>query len=186
MTRLSAILVAPFLFACGDDPLSYSAPVSLNLKAKSSDTSNGTVTSDKSITTESGNPFGAFVSDARRTLGRDPSHVEVDRVELLLGGSSTGVSRLGEVFAGQVDVLFQMNDTNNSYPVASTTVAADRGPGPVQLGISFDGTAVPAIDQAKFLGGSFKVILRGSAAAGFETKGAEADLQVTLTFAAFE
>ena len=108
--------------ACGDDPVSYSAPVGINLKAKSADTVNGVVSDEKGIKTESGNPYGAFVNDARKQLGRDPGVIDVERVELFLGAGSTGVTALGEVFTGTVDVLFQMNDTNNSYPVAAGTI----------------------------------------------------------------
>jgi len=110
------------LAGCGDDPVSYSAPVGINLKAKSANSTNGVVTDEKGINTESGNPFGAFVTDARRELGRDPGYIDVDEVTVLLGAGSTGVTRLGEVFTGNVEVLFQMNDTNNTYPVASGTI----------------------------------------------------------------
>jgi hypothetical protein len=41
-------------------------------------------------------------------------------------------------------------------------------------------------DWSKFLAGSFKVVARGSAADGFTTKGAEANLQLTFTFSALE
>ena len=175
-----------FLVACGDDPVSYSEPVGLTLKAKSDDTTNGVVTDEKGITTESGNPYGAFVSNARRELGNtDPGAIEVEKVELFLGADSTGVTTLGGVFNGNVEVLFQMNDTNNSYPVAHGTIEAATGAGPFGLAIDFD-PAIPDADYAKLLGGSFKVIVRGPAASGFETKGADADLQTTLTFAAFE
>jgi hypothetical protein len=172
--------------ACGDDPVSYSAPVGINLKAKSSDTANGVVSNEKGINTESGNPYGAFVADARGKLGRDPGVIDVDRVELFLGAGSSGVTALGEVFTGTVDLLFQMNDTNNSYPVAAVSISAGTAAGPVAFDASFAEEDIPDADYVKLLNGSFKVIARGPAAAGFSTKGAEADLQVTLTFAAFE
>jgi hypothetical protein len=172
--------------ACGDDPVSYSAPVGINLKAKSSDTANGVVSNEKGINTESGNPYGAFVSDARGKLGRDPGLIDVERLELLLGAGSTGVTGLGEVFTGTVDLLFQMNDTNNSYPVASVAIPAGTAAGPVGFVASFAEEDIPDADYVKLLNGSFKVIARGPAAASFATKGAEADLQVTLTFAAYE
>jgi hypothetical protein len=181
---LALVLVA----ACGgDDPVKYSAPVGINLKAKSSDTQNNTVTNDKGITTESANPYGAFVTAAKDKLGgKDPSSITIDKVELFLGGSSTNVTRLGEVFDGTVDVVFQINDSNNSYPAASGPVPASSPAGPVELDSSFDSGALPDFDYLKLLGGGFKVVLRGPAAPGFSTKGAEADLQVTFTFAAFE
>lgn len=184
MTRL--FLIALLATACADDPLSYSAPVAINLKAKSGDTQNAVVTDEKGITTESGNPYGAFVSDAQRTLdGRDPATIEVDKVELFLGANSTGVTTLGEVFDGDVDVLFQMNDTNNTYPVAGRSIPATTAAGPVTLDVEFSGD-VPEADFEKMLSGSFKVVVRGAAASGFEAKGADADLQTTFVFAAFE
>ena len=187
MTRLIYVALGSLaLAACGDDPVSYSAPVGINLKAKSADTVNNVVTDEKGINTESGNPYGAFVSDARRELGRDPGSIDVDQVTVFLGAGSTGVTRLGEVFTGNVEVLFEMNDTNNSYPVAAGTIEAAATGGPLELGTSFNSDAVPDLDYAKLLGGSFKVIMRGPAATGFQSKGADADVQVTLTFAAFE
>ena len=174
------------LVGCGDDPVSYSAPVGINLKAKSSDTINNVVTDEKGINTESGNPFGAFISDAKRELGRDPGSVDAEKVTVLLGAGSTGVTRLGEVFTGNVEVLFQMNDTNNTFPVAAGTIDAAATGGPIELSPSFTADPTAGVDWNKFLSGSFKVIMRGPAATGFTTKGADADVQVTLTFSAFE
>jgi len=172
--------------ACGDDPVSYSAPVGIHLKAKSANTANGVVSDEKSINTESGNPYGAFISDARGKLGRDPSVIEVERVELLLGAGSTGAATLGEVFAGAVDVLFQMNDTDTSYPVAESAISASTTAGPVAFDVRFVGNDVPDLDYVKLLGGSFKVVAHGPAAPTFMTKGADVDLQITFTFSAFE
>jgi hypothetical protein len=172
--------------ACGDDPVSYSAPVGINLKAKSADTANGVVSDEKAINTESGNPYGAFVTDAQRELGRDPAAIDVDRLELFLGAGSTKVTTLGEVFAGTVEIVFQINDTNNSYSVATGTIAASTTSGPVAFDASFDAAGVPQLDYDKMLNGSFKVVARGPAASDFMAKGAEADLQVTFTFAAYE
>ncbi|MFN0250755.1 MAG: hypothetical protein ACKV2T_28000 [Kofleriaceae bacterium] len=185
MTRFA--LLVGLLAACGDDPLSYSAPVSINLKAKSSDTQNAVVTDEKSITTENGNPYGAFVSDAQDALdGRDPAIIDVVGVEIFLGADSTGVTTLGEVFDGTVDVLFQMNDTNNTYPVATRTIDPSASAGPLALGVEFPADEVPDADYDKLLSGSFKVVVRGDAATDFEGKGADADIQTTFTFAAFE
>lgn len=186
--RLACLLVAAVaVAACGDDPVSYSAPVAINLKAKSDDTTNGVVTDEKSVTTESGNPYGAFVADARDALGgADPGRIEVDSVDVLLGASSTGVATLGEIFAGELEILFEMNDTDNTYPVASGGIDGATGSGPVGLAVSFDGEAVPDVDHAKLVGGGFKIVVRGPAATEFETKGADADLQVTFEFSAYE
>lgn len=172
------------LVGCTDDPLSYSAPVGINLKAKSGDVSGTSVSNQKGINTESGNPYGAFVNDARRKLGRDPARVEIDEATLTLGAQSTGVVTLSEVFVGDVDVAFIIDDSNNTYDVGH--VIDPVGVGPVGIGINFESNAVSDADYSKFLGGSFKVVIRGAAAPGFSTKGAEANLQVSFTFAAFE
>lgn len=184
---LLGIAIAGGLVGCGDDPVSYSAPVAIQLKAKASDTSAGVITEDKSITTESGNPYGAFVADARQRLGGvDPGTIDVDRIELLLGAGSTGVTRLGEVFTGSVEVLFEINDTGTTYPVARLDIPASAGPGPLSFDAVFDAAAVGPADHTKMLGGSFKVVARGPAAAGFTSGNAEAELQTTFVFAAFE
>lgn len=171
--------------ACSGDPVSYSAPVEISLKIRSASASNGVVADEKSINTESGNPYGAFVSDARARIGRDPVLVDVESVEVELGPGSTGVAGLGDVFAGDVALAFAMNDTNITYPVASGTIGADTA-GPVPFDVTFAADAVPDLDYVKLLLGSFKLVARGPAAPAFAGKGAEANLQVTLTFAAFE
>ncbi len=187
MHRIVYLPFALALVACGDDPVSYSAPVGINLKAKSSDTVNGVVTDEKGITTESSNPYGSFVADARTALGGgDPSEIEVDSVEVLLGANSTGVTTLGEIFDGELVVLFQMNDTNNSFPVAAGDITAETTGGPIALDVTFDSDTLGDADWTKLLGGNFKVIARGPATVDFSTRGADADLQVTFRFTAFE
>lgn len=170
--------------ACGSDPVSYSAPVGITLKAKSGDVTGTTITEDKAITTETSNPYGTFVTDARTTLGRDPQRIEVDHLTLTLGAQSTGVIALDEVFTGPVDVSMIMNDTGNTYVIGSVT--DPRGTGPVDVTVTLDGASVAPQDFTRYLTGSFKVVARGSAAAMFASKGAEATLQLTFTYAAFE
>lgn len=172
--------------ACGGDPVTHSAPVGISLKAKSADATGGIVSTEKAITTESGNPYGAFIGDARAQIGRDPALIDVESAELSIGAGSTGVAALGEVFAGPVDVVFHLNETNNAHRVATGTIDAGSGAGPVALDVVFAADAVPDLDYVRLLLGSFKVIARGPAAPSFEAKGAEVDLQITLTFAAFE
>jgi hypothetical protein len=172
------------LAACGDDPVSFSAPVGINLKVKSGDVSNNAITDEKGITTESGNPYGAFVNDAHGKLGKDPARIELDKLTLTLGAQSTGVTLLEQVYTGDVDVAFITNDTNNTYDVGH--IMNPTGVGPASVDVVFDSDAVSPADFVKILGGSFKVVVRGPAAASFSTKGAEASLDLTFTFAAFE
>jgi len=179
------VVLSGLVLGCGSDPVSYSAPVGINLKAKSADVANATVQDEKNITTESGNPYGAFVSDARLALGgQNPTEIALERVTLTLGGGSNGVTGLEQIFAGQVDVLFVTNDSNNTYLGAH--VVDPTGVGPVELEIDFASEDWQGGDFDKLLGGSFKVVVRGAAAADFQGKGSEADLQVTFSFAAFE
>src|ERR1051325_8993418 len=112
---MRTLCVLVVLAGCGDSPVNYSAPVGINLKAKSGDVVQNVVSDKKSITTESGNPYGAFVGAAQQRLGRDPSRIEITGITIVLGADSTGVTTLDQVFTGQVDVLFLMNDTNNTY-----------------------------------------------------------------------
>ena len=178
---ISALLA---LGACGADPVSYSTPVGIELKAKSSEVANSTVSDDKAITTESGNPYGAFVNDAQAKLGKSPTSIEIDTLTLSLGAQSTGVNALDQIFTGDVDVALITNDTNNTYDVGH--VMNPTGVGPVGVDVGFQSAQVSQADFAKILSGSFKVVVRGPAAATFQGKGADASLQLTFTFAAFE
>ena len=170
--------------ACGADPVNFSAPVRINLKAKSGEVLNNAISDEKAITTESGNPFGAFITEANRKLGQDPARIEIDKLTLTLGATSTGVTRLEEVYTGDVDVAFITNDTNITYDAGH--VMDPTGFGPVDVAVAFHSEDVAPADFTKILGGSFKVVIRGPAAASFASKGAEANLQLTFTFAAFE
>ena len=128
MTKMISLAMLVPLAACGDDPLSYSGPVAINLKAESGAVNGTAISDEKGITTESGNPYGAFIGDARTRLGHDPSHVEIDGLQLTLGAQSTGVTALDQVYTGDVDVLFLMNDTNNTYPAGLFTNPTVPGP----------------------------------------------------------
>src|SRR3954466_725359 len=98
MTRLPYVplafvsILGSILGACSDDPVSYSSPVGINLKAKSGDVSGTAISESKGITTEVSNPYGAFITDATAKLGRAPGTVDVDGVTLVLGGDSKNVA----------------------------------------------------------------------------------------------
>ncbi|MDQ3369818.1 MAG: hypothetical protein M3680_30740 [Myxococcota bacterium] len=187
MTKITTslcVLSLSLVAACGDDPVSYSAPVGINLKAESGAVNGTALTDEKGITTESGNPYGAFVGSARSELGADPGRIELADLTLTLGAGSDGVTALEQIYAGPVDVLFIMGDSDNTYPAARIT--NPTGTGPVAVGVTFESNDISDVDFAKFLGGGFKVVIRGNAASDFATKGAKADLQLMFTFAAFE
>jgi len=184
MTKTPLLAIA-LLAACGDDPVNYSAPVGIELKAKSGEvTSSNSLTPEKSITTESGNPYGKFVDDATAKLGRAPGRIEIDEVTITLGAQSSNVANLEQVMTGEVNVSFLTNDTNNTFVAARFD--SPTGIGPVEGTSIFDWELVGAPDIDKMLGGSFKVVLNAPATTEFATKGADASLQLTFTFSAFE
>lgn len=152
----------------------------------SGDVAGGALTVDKNVNTESGNPYGAFVAAARTAIGGDPSRIDVTAATLTLAPTSTGAAALGEVYAGPTMVTLVMNSGNARYPVAARTVAAGDGAGPLAWSVTFDDASVTAGDLAGLIGGQFKVELAGPPAASFAAAGASVDLDLALTFAAFE
>jgi hypothetical protein len=173
--------------ACGgDDPISISAPVGISLKAEAGDFENNVITVEKGINTESGNPWGAFVTDVDAQLGGPPSDIEIASLDLLLAASSEGFTELRGVFDGTVDVQFEMNDTGNVFPAGSAVIDASTEGRTVALQTTFDYRAVQGADLDKLLAGSFKVVMSGPAATGFEAIDGKAELQLTFAFAAFE
>jgi hypothetical protein len=180
------LCVTLLVTGCSSDPISYSAPVGISLKLKSVNTANGSISDEKAITTEVGNPYAAFVNDARARLGRDPAVIDVEAVDLTLGANSTGATTLGEIFDGQVEVLFEMNVSMTSYSIATKSIGPATGAGPIGFATSFAANTLPDVDYNGLLNGSFKAVARGPAAEGFSTKGADCELEVMFTFAAFE
>jgi hypothetical protein len=177
--------VVAVLLGCSSEPVSYSAPVGINVKAKSGDVDGNVISEAKDIETESGNPYKVFMDGARLALGgKDPSSIELTSLTLLVGAQSTNVTRLDEIFTGRVDALFLMNDTANTFPVGH--VVSPVGGGPVTMAVDFDSDGFAGVDRTNLLAGKLKVVLRGSAAIGFGAKGAEANLQLTLQFRALE
>jgi hypothetical protein len=183
LTFLLPIILATWTLSCGGSR-NYSGPVGVNLRAQSGDVTGGTISSDKIITTEPGNPYGAFINDARVKLGRDPSNVQVSALTLSLGAQSSGVTALEQVYSGRVDVLFLMLGTGISYSVGHMTNYA--GGGPINLTIDFDSTQIVGQDHFNLMSGSFRVVTRGTAAPGFDTRSADASLQHNFTFKAVE
>jgi hypothetical protein len=163
----------------------YSGPVGIDLKAKSGDVVNGTLTERKDINTETGNPYGAFTNAATAQLGnRPPSRIELTSASLLLGGQSSGVASLAQVVTGEVDVSFYVDSSGNTYDAAR--VANPTGSGPVAMNVVFDWSQIAPGDISAMLNGQFKVVLRAPAAAGYATSNASADLETTFTFEALE
>ncbi len=84
---LSLVLLAG---ACADDPVTFSEPVTINLKVNSDKVVNDSITTEKGISTENANPYGAFVADAQAALGADPSRIDLGHVNILLAADTDG------------------------------------------------------------------------------------------------
>ena len=190
MTKLASAVprhrVIPLGPACGRDPVSYSAPVGIELKAKSGDAPNGVIAEQKDITTESGNRTARSSPMPRpSSAATTPAPSSSIALTLTLGGQTTGVTALDEIFTGPVDVQFLMNTSSNTYPVGTVTDPVGHRPGRRRRD-SFDDTQVGGrrLDRAA------RRPVQGGATRqrrlGFTTKGADATLQLTFTFAAFE
>lgn len=181
----SLVLTVASLAACGDDPVTYSEPVGISMTADSGDLVAGRVEEEKNINTESGNPYGAFVENARAEVDGDPSAIRIDEVTLTLDtGASTNVAALGLVFAN-VDVAFEMS-SGAMVPVAGAELTTEVDAGPIGLDVGFDSDGLSDVDYDDLLAGGFKVWLTGDAAAGFDVLDASADLEVTFYFTALD
>jgi hypothetical protein len=189
MKTISLIWLALFvlLAACGEDEVSYSAPVGIKLSISSGDIDRGQIFDEKNINTESGNPYGAFIADARAKLdGADPSALRLDRLTLQVDSTSKNVTMLGQVFGGRTELSFIMNGTETVVPVGSLDVTASTGVGPVEMDVGFDSSKVSGADWTSFLGGQFKLRVQGPAAATFASANADANMTATLEFTALE
>ncbi len=176
--------VAALATACGSkDPVSYSAPVGISLDVRSADVVGDTVEVDKNVTTESGNPYGAFTNAAVTALGGNPSRIAVTSATLTLEPSSTNVTTLQQVFTGTVHLAFQPIGSDTLYPAAS--VVQPTGAGPVSMQVSFDSASMTPADFQDLVGANFRVVLTGTPATGFGSAGATARMEAVLTFVAY-
>lgn len=146
----------------GANTVNYSGPVTINVdKFKDGDVRNEAFDSDRSVSTESGNPYGAFQQQARAVLGRPPAAVVVDRVTLTLGADARGVTAFEQFLGGPLTLYLASSQTT----VNVGTVAQPRGAGPVEVQITATRDTLAPI-QNDLTQGSFKVGIRVPAAAG--------------------
>jgi hypothetical protein len=184
MRRL-ALLVMFTAVACSDDPVNYSAPVGLKLNLQTSNVDTGVFSDEKNVNTESGNPYGAFVSGAREALGGDPGRIELTGATIAMSSGTTGAASLGEVFAGEVELSFELDAV--LVPIAHLNVTtANTTLGPVDMVVDFDFGALTEAQVTALIGGGFKVVATGPATEAFSTGTVDGLLELSLTFAAFE
>ena len=181
---MMAVAALALGLACGKDPVSYSGPVGISLTARSNDVTDGNISVDKNVNTETGNPCGAYVHAAEQALGHVPSAIQVQSVTLALQPNSTGVTGLQQVFGGTATVSFVLNGSGTVYPVAA--VANPSGAGPVAMPLLTPPPTLTPADYADIVGCNFKVELDGPAAAGFATGGNTALMVATFEFVALD
>jgi hypothetical protein len=152
----------------------YSGPVSIRLdKFKDGEVHNNAFDSDKDVDTESGNPYAAFLRDARTALGRDPAAVVVDRITFTLASDTRGVTAFEQIFTGTAVVYV----ATSTVTVNVGTVVAPTGAGPVTVQITASRADLAPINAA-LIGGHFKVGMRVPAA---PTRPASFDARVSTT-----
>jgi hypothetical protein len=170
------LLAAP---ACGDDPVAYSEVVSLKLSGmKNGDFTNGTVSEDKSISTESGNPYAVFLRNAKDALGgKDPGEIEVVGVTVQVHADSKNVTTVDAVLT-DLEVFIATNET--TIPVAKKTAPVGSSVAiPLLEDVDYGGV------RAKLISGDFKMGARGT---GVDPLPSDFDLKLTLDvrFEAYE
>lgn len=181
--RHHTALVLTVLAGCGDDlaanTVGFSGPVNISVdKFKDGDVRNDAFDADKSISTESGNPYGAFLQQARGALGRAPAAVLVERVTLTLGRDTTGVTSFEQFLGGPLVVYL----ASAAATVIVGTVSQPTGAGPVEVSITATRDTLAPIN-AELVQGSFKVGLRVPAAAG-RPRSFDAKISTVLYFRA--
>jgi len=180
-TRLLIPLLLTLLAlpACGDDPIAHSETVSLELSGiKPGDLKNGVASEEKNINTESGNPYGDFLKNARDALGgSDPGTIELVSAYMRVSSSSKNVIAFEDVLA-DAELFFSNSDT--TIPIGSVTSPTGSS---VLIPIGEDVDFEPL--RTAMLGGDFKVGIRGNAvdpvSDDFELK-----ISLDLKFTAYE
>lgn len=165
--------------ACADDPVAYSETVSVKLSGiKNGDLVNGQASEDKNINTEEGNPYGAFLKNAREALGgRDPGAIEIVKADVRVHSDSKNVSTIQAVFSS-----LELFITSSSTTIPVGSKASPTGTS-VGIALFDDLDYEPVYDT--MLGGDFKIGVRGPTVA---SPPVDFDLKLTIDvrFTAYE
>jgi hypothetical protein len=189
--KRTALFAVATAVACGDagsphdgNTVGYSGPVVVRLdKFKHDDVRNESFDSDKSINSESGNPYGAFLNQARAVLGRPPAAVLLESATITLDGSSTGVTTIDQFLTASPSAPLTLYFANSGTTVnVGTLTVPPRGPGPVSIQITATRATLAPINN-ELVQGSFKVGIRVPAAPGRPAR-FDAKLSTVLTFRA--
>jgi hypothetical protein len=180
---IGLMLAATGLLAgCDEDPVNATGRIVIELSGISQgDIVDGSVSNAKNVSTESGNPYHAFLVQANSTLGGDPARIRVEAAEITLDPSSTGVASFADLFNASAEVFL---DADVGGTVVVARVNAPTGTGPVALEVvSTDDTLAPIMDA--LLSGDFQVGVRGTTALT-SADDFDARIDVGIGFGAYE
>lgn len=178
-SRLAWVFV---LAGCGGGEVLVSNPIALDVGGiKEGDIRNEAYNRDKSITSDSGNPFKQFLEQAKGKLdGKSPGRIGVEKIVITVDGSSKGIGSQGlATILKNVQVYVEKDAT-----VALTDVEEVPQGATLELPVTA-GEDELKVMQTRMLASDFKVGIRGDAVSprpqDFDLK-----VNVQITFAAYE
>lgn len=173
ITQASALLLAMVgaLGCGGDEAVAHSGAITLQLSGiKEGDATSGMFSQDKSVSTESGNPYAVFLRDARDALGgEDPAYIGVTKFVARIHADSDGVVAFDEVFD---DMEAFVGDSTTTIAIGAVEAPSSSE---VQIQVSSD-TDYTALQEA-LKSGSFKLGVRGPSTA---TPPEKFDLRISI------
>ncbi len=186
---MKALRVLPLLLAlpaigCTDpDHPDYTAKVELTMQARA-DADGKRVGAQRDISSQDGNPYLSFLTNAQIRLEREPARIDIESVKMSLGGTASGVANLGEVFRGPTEALLIL-DTSGTPTVAAQTEIGEIALDEITFTTDFpDDISGARLDLLR--AGGFPVSIRGEVAPGFAERAVAAPLTVAITFSAYK
>jgi len=136
------------------------------------------------VTTETGNPYGAFINNAIKDLGKGPSSIGVDKMTLIMGAGTKGIVGFEDLFSDDVYIFFSNEERTKTEYVG--TVEKPSGVGPIYVGITASDEELKNILFSEMLSGNFRVGYRGITGLSGKSSDLDASLEVTIIFVAYE
>lgn len=168
--------------SCGDDEALFtSGQVSVKLNLKEGDVVSERLEDRKNISTESSNPYGAFLNEVDRTFGDSPREIRVEEVSIEISETKDDVATLADLWPGSFDVFFAADDSVSGYTIATASSATNVGPITMTLDENVNRQEV----QDLLNSGNFRVGVRGNTE---QTSSAKFDttLNITTAFGVYE
>ncbi len=183
--QISLLLISCFvglaLVGCSDDPVFTSGQVGISLGLKEGAIVGDQIDSRKNVSTESGNPYGAFIQEVKDEFGDSPREIRIEAVSLQIQDTKDDVAVFQDLWPESVEVFLAADDTVSGFTVASVQGPTGLGPINVPTRPVDDATALETL----LASGNFRVGVRGktalTTASKFDTK-----VAVTLSFGVYE